>query len=78
MRNCICNINAHIHNIHANMLQSLVGKGLTASSWVKAVADVIDGKGGGSNVAAQASGTNVSKLSEALSIAREFAKMKLD
>ncbi len=50
--------------------------GLAANEWVKVVSPVIGGKGGGSNVSAQASGTLISKVQEAVKIAREFATSK--
>lgn len=71
----VCEISFYIH---VYILQSLVSKGLTASLWVKAVADVTGGKGGGSNVTAQTSAPTSDKLSEALSVAKEFAKLKLE
>jgi len=60
------------------MLQFLVNKDFTASLWVKAVSDVIGGEWKGSSVSGQTSSPNINKLSDALIIAREFAKMKLD
>ena len=74
----LCNNMWNFFHVHVLILQSLVSKGLTASSWVKAVTDVTGGKGGGSNVAAQASAPTSGKLSEALSVAKEFAKLKLE
>ena len=64
--------------MHSHMLQSLVHKDFTASLWVKAVADVIGGEWKGSSVSGQTSSPNNNKLSEALSIAREFANLKLE
>lgn len=53
--------------------QSLVKKGLVANEWIKTVAPVINGKGGGSKAVAQASGPGTDKLSEAVKVAKEFA-----
>ncbi len=57
-------------------LQVLTEGSLTANEWVKAVAPVIGGKGGGSNVSAQASGPLINKIQEAIQAAREFASSK--
>ena len=60
------------------LAQSLVAKGLKADEWMKAVSDVTGGKGGGNNSGAQASSPNINKLQEAMGVAREFAKLKLE
>ncbi|XP_064641704.1 alanine--tRNA ligase, cytoplasmic-like isoform X2 [Lineus longissimus] len=52
--------------------------GLKASEWVAKVSTVIGGKGGGKDLAAQAVGSNVTALKEAMDVARDFAKMKLN
>ena len=57
--------------------QEMSGNGLTASEWVKSVAALIGGKGGGSKTSAQASGTNVEKLSEAVEAAKLFASSRV-
>lgn len=59
-------------------VQSLVERGFMANDWIKAVATVMGGKGGGSKTSAQASGTSTDKVAEVLQLAREFAKCKLD
>ena len=58
-------------------LQELAGNGLTASDWVKSVAAVIGGKGGGSKTNAQASGVRVDKLSEAVEAAKQYASSRV-
>ncbi|XP_018495959.1 alanine--tRNA ligase, cytoplasmic [Galendromus occidentalis] len=58
--------------------QVVADKGLSASEWVRHIADVIGGKGGGKDESAQASGTNPEALSEAMNMAEEFAKLKLN
>ncbi|KAK3086415.1 hypothetical protein FSP39_018170 [Pinctada imbricata] len=57
--------------------KSSISNGLTANAWVSEVVPVINGKGGGKDASAQATGTNVDKLEEALNIAIKFAEMKL-
>lgn len=51
--------------------------GLNAKSWVDTVVPIINGKGGGKDLAAQATGTNPKGLEEALTVATNFAKLKL-
>ncbi|EDV25551.1 uncharacterized protein TRIADDRAFT_23916 [Trichoplax adhaerens] len=58
--------------------EAIMKKGLSASDWVKSVMNVLEGKGGGKPTSAQGSGTNVAGLNNALNLAKEFAKMKLD
>ena len=58
-------------------MQEVAGNGLTASDWVKCVAPVIGGKGGGSKTSAQASGVNTDKLSEAVEAAKTFASSRV-
>ena len=55
-----------------------MSRGLKADEWVKAVSGVIGGKSGGKDISAQASGPNVQRLQEAIHVAEEFAKMKLN
>jgi alanyl-tRNA synthetase len=52
-------------------------QGLKANEWIQHVSGVIGGKGGGKEDAAQATGTNIKGLEEALSLAKQFATMKL-
>ena len=48
-----------------------------ADKWVGKVSPLINGKGGGKELSAQATGTNTAALTEALNVALEFAKLKL-
>ena len=45
---------------------------------MKTISDVVGGKGGGNNSSAQASSPNVDRLQEAVGVARDFAKLKLE
>lgn len=58
-------------------LQELVSRGLKAGDWVGHVQGLMQGKGGGKDMSAQATGTNVSCLSKAISMATEYAQQKL-
>lgn len=51
--------------------------GLSACDWAKTVSLVIGGKGGGNQVSAQASGTLIGNVQEAVKMAREFATSKI-
>ncbi|XP_066933990.1 alanine--tRNA ligase, cytoplasmic-like [Clytia hemisphaerica] len=53
------------------------GKGLKANEWVKEVSTVIGGKGGGKPLSAQGSGENLQEINKAISLAKEFASLKL-
>jgi alanyl-tRNA synthetase len=55
----------------------LVGKGLSAGDWVREVAAVLGGKGGGRPEAAQGGGTQVGKIRDAIATATSFAQKKL-
>ncbi|NXF93104.1 SYAC protein, partial [Eubucco bourcierii] len=57
--------------------QEAANKGLRASQWVQEVSALMDGKGGGKDVSAQATGKNVSCLQEALRVATDFARLRL-
>lgn len=57
--------------------QEALTTGINAKSWVDSVIPVIGGKGGGKDLAAQATGSNIKALEEALRIATEFAQLKL-
>ncbi|OXB74037.1 UNVERIFIED_CONTAM: hypothetical protein H355_003100 [Colinus virginianus] len=57
--------------------QETVQKGLKASQWVQEVSALMDGKGGGKDVSAQATGKNVGCLQEALRLATDFARLHL-
>lgn len=52
-------------------------KTLNAGAWLKAALAVLGGKGGGKPNYAQGQGPNVDKLSDAISVAKEFAEMNL-
>ncbi|KAM9301837.1 alanine--tRNA ligase, cytoplasmic [Gastrophryne carolinensis] len=58
--------------------QEAAERGLKASEWVAQVSELMDGKGGGKDLSAQATGRNVGCLSEALKLAEDFARLKLD
>ena len=51
----------------------MIARGLKAGDWLKDVAAVVGGKGGGKPDAAQGGGTDVGKLKEALAVARTSA-----
>ena len=55
----------------------LVTKGLKAGDWIREVAGIMGGKGGGRPDNAQGSGSDISKLKEATSHARTFAFGKI-
>lgn len=62
----------------SSLPQETAEKGLKANEWVQQVSDLMDGKGGGKDTSAQATGKNLSCLPEVLRLAEEFAKLKLD
>ncbi|XP_018606970.1 alanine--tRNA ligase, cytoplasmic-like [Scleropages formosus] len=57
--------------------QEVVDKGLKASDWVQEVCPVLDGKGGGKDTSAQATGKNTQSIQEALKLAQDFASLRL-
>lgn len=57
--------------------KDVAANGLTAKAWIDQVVGVINGKGGGKDVGAQATGTNPGGVSEAMKLATEFATLKL-
>uniref|UniRef100_A0A7M4DVD4 Alanine--tRNA ligase n=1 Tax=Crocodylus porosus TaxID=8502 RepID=A0A7M4DVD4_CROPO len=57
--------------------QEAANKGLKANQWVQEVSTLMDGKGGGKDVSAQATGKNVGCLQEALKLATDFAELHL-
>ncbi|XP_077165936.1 alanine--tRNA ligase, cytoplasmic [Paroedura picta] len=57
--------------------QEVASKGLKASEWVQQVSGLMDGKGGGKDTSAQATGKNIDCLEEALQVATDFAKLRL-
>ncbi|XP_059476490.1 alanine--tRNA ligase, cytoplasmic isoform X2 [Neocloeon triangulifer] len=54
-----------------------IAKGLKANEWISEVAPLMKGKGGGKPEAAQASGTNIACLQEAIKKAQTFGQSKL-
>uniref|UniRef100_A0A8C0YJ62 Alanine--tRNA ligase n=1 Tax=Cyprinus carpio carpio TaxID=630221 RepID=A0A8C0YJ62_CYPCA len=57
--------------------QDVANRGLKASEWVQKVCPLLDGKGGGKDMSAQATGRNTHCIQEALQLANEFAHLKL-
>ena len=58
-------------------MQAVNDRGLLANEWVQNISEVMGGKGGGSKGSARCTGVNVDALTEAISMAEKFAKMKL-
>ena len=52
-------------------------KGLKANEWVAQVSTIMVGKGGGKDISAQATGTNVACLDQVMDLATKFVQMKL-
>lgn len=61
----------------ASVPEDKIKAGLKAGDWVKQVAQVVGGGGGGRPDMAQAGGKDPDKLPEALDIAKQFAEEKL-
>lgn len=59
------------------LAQTPKGSTLKANEWVSSISPLIDGRGGGKDVQAQASGKNVAGLNDALAKAKEFAAANL-
>ncbi|XP_013876050.1 alanine--tRNA ligase, cytoplasmic [Austrofundulus limnaeus] len=57
--------------------QEVASRGLKASEWVQELCPLMDGKGGGKDLSAQATGRNTQCLQEALQVANDFARLKL-
>lgn len=57
--------------------QDVAKRGLKANEWVQKLCPLLDGKGGGKDMSAQATGRNTQCLQEALQMANEFAQLKL-
>jgi len=55
-----------------------VTRGLKANEWVSEVQDLMEGKGGGKELSAQATGTNIRCLSRAVELTKEYAARKLN
>lgn len=60
-----------------SLFQSSISAGLTANGWINEIVPLINGKGGGKEASAQATGTNTGALKEAMDIATKFAGLKL-
>lgn len=58
-------------------LQDVANRGLKANEWVQELCPLLDGKGGGKDMSAQATGRNTQCMQEALQMANEFARLKL-
>ena len=61
----------------SSLLQDVANRGLKASEWVQELCPLLDGKGGGKDMSAQATGRNTQCLQQALQMANEFARLKL-
>ncbi|MEP0846637.1 MAG: alanine--tRNA ligase [Phycisphaerae bacterium] len=61
----------------AAVSDDLVKKGVKAGDWIKAVAPIVEGGGGGPPTMAQAGGKNPARLGEALAAGREWVAKKL-
>ncbi|XP_059917016.1 alanine--tRNA ligase, cytoplasmic isoform X1 [Gadus macrocephalus] len=57
--------------------QKAASLGLKASEWVQELCPLLDGKGGGKDMSAQATGRNTLCVQEALQMANAFARLKL-
>ncbi|XP_039618774.1 alanine--tRNA ligase, cytoplasmic [Polypterus senegalus] len=57
--------------------QDTADHGLKANEWVQQVCTLMDGKGGGKDTSAQATGRNTGCLQEVLQMAKDFAHLKL-
>ncbi|KAL4234586.1 hypothetical protein ACF0H5_006227 [Mactra antiquata] len=55
----------------------VVSQSFGADKWVQQVSTIINGKGGGKELSAQATGNNTQAIDKALEIAEEFAKLNL-
>ncbi|KAK9510740.1 hypothetical protein O3M35_005466 [Rhynocoris fuscipes] len=58
--------------------QNLIKLGLKANEWVNNVTSMMEGKGGGRDDSAQASGKNIAAMKKAINASIEFAKAKLN
>ena len=58
-------------------LKSKKGK-IKANEWINEISGLMGAKGGGKDTQAQATGTNVSNLSECINLANKFAEIKLE
>lgn len=75
---CLCCLPVHTPNLPPPPhTQEVASRGLKASEWVQELCPLLDGKGGGKDTSAQASGKNPECLQEALQVAEQFARLKL-
>uniref|UniRef100_A0AC35TRG4 Alanine--tRNA ligase n=1 Tax=Rhabditophanes sp. KR3021 TaxID=114890 RepID=A0AC35TRG4_9BILA len=58
--------------------KDLVAKGFKAQDWIGEVCKIVDGKGGGKDVQAQATGNDISNISGAVELAEKFAGVSLN
>ncbi|MFK7759881.1 MAG: alanine--tRNA ligase [Phycisphaerales bacterium] len=59
--------------VMATVSESMIKRGLKAGDWIRETTSVMGGKGGGRPNSAQGSGTDISKLKEAATHARQWA-----
>ena len=62
--------------LSAGMTRDLVERGYSAGNWIREVAAVVDGRGGGKPDLAQAGGKNPAKIDDALRTALDLIKSK--
>ena len=62
--------------LSAGMTRDLVERGYSAGNWIREVASVVDGRGGGKPDLAQAGGKNPAKIDDALQAALDLIKSK--
>ncbi|CAL8073181.1 unnamed protein product [Calicophoron daubneyi] len=58
--------------------KGLVQRGLKANDWVASISHVMNGKGGGRENSAQATGTRIEALDDVTKLAEQYAKLKLN
>uniref|UniRef100_UPI00358FAF3E alanine--tRNA ligase, cytoplasmic isoform X1 n=2 Tax=Myxine glutinosa TaxID=7769 RepID=UPI00358FAF3E len=58
--------------------EAVATRGLKAHEWIQHIVSLLDGKGGGKECSAQATGQNVSCVDQAIELAREFAQLKVE
>lgn len=57
--------------------KEVVDKGLKANEWINNIVQLMQGKGGGKLESAQATGSNITALDEAIELSKQFAQLKL-
>ncbi|KAF5399050.1 Alanyl tRNA synthetase cytoplasmic [Paragonimus heterotremus] len=83
LKNCFENWLGHVCNSPegatsvAKFGKSVAVKGLKANEWVASVSPVMNGKGGGKDSSAQATGTRIEALDDVVRLANQFARTKL-